>query len=153
MNKPLLNRISHLFLLGFSCTYLALAFQIPSSQLTITTALSAGSVPIFVGCLACVFSGWLLWSSETVTDQAKIEPFAWLRFIAFVILMLLFTISFTYLGFLISCSLFLFSGISLLQPRNYKLHGIIAIAIATCFWLLVSALLGLHLAAWPVFVH
>ena len=152
MKHAILNRISQLFLIGFSCTYLALALQIPSSQLTLTTALSASSVPIFVGSLACVFSGWLLWSNGPQTDQANLHTLSWLRFFAFIVLMLLFTLSFTYLGFVISSSLFLFLGFTLLHPSSYWSHLLIAIAITASFWMLVSYALGLHLAPWPVFL-
>ena len=116
------------------------------------TGLNARSLPQFLAVLGLTLSLALVLFPTSHTRPAW-GISHWPLLFAFLLLMSLFGLAIRPLGFLISTSLFIFSGFALLGERSYLRLVTIPLAVAFAFWALMDLGLGVYVNPLPQFME
>ena len=111
-------------------------------------ALTARTLPYALTVLGILGSLWLL-IKPTDTQPVSISGLRWLRLAGFLLLMSLYGLALRPAGFLLASAGFLAGGFWLLGERRPARLLAVAIAVACCFWMLMSTVLGVYLPPLP----
>ncbi len=152
------SRLGSLILLVFACAYLRASLDVQIDMTFGEESFNSRTMPIAlaVASIACALVQLLTpligQSSDPSTPDDATEQFYdglkranWRQVVSLLILMLLYTFTFQWLGFFLGGASFLFCGFLLLGERSYFTAAIVALALVGTMWLLLTQLFGLFL--------
>ena len=141
------DRLGNLLLLTFSIVYLRYIFDIPLDSSTQDEVFTARTLPLGLAVLAIICSFFQLLSPPK--DQPKVSAlFAnlqWKSMFQLTILMLAYSLFFSFLGFAIATFLFLTIGFAILGERRLWLGLSVAGGLVLFLWVVLTQLLDLYL--------
>ncbi|MBL4827014.1 MAG: tripartite tricarboxylate transporter TctB family protein [Spongiibacteraceae bacterium] len=146
------ERLGSLLLLTFSLFYLLYSFDIPTDPTDTTELFSSRSMPmglaitsIFV-CLLQLISSSI--NKESGVDLlATIRSYDWRSFILLTVCMLIYALSFSFLGFVVGGVLFLLATFWVLGERKLGLAIGVAVGLVITLWAMLTQLFGIYLDA------
>jgi putative tricarboxylic transport membrane protein len=140
------DRISGLVFLAFCLAYGVLAYDIalfPGSEYETFTA---RTMPVGLAAAGSIVSLLIVvLPSREMGEPVAMDRDGWLRAGALCVLMVLYGLAITRLGFVASTSLFLAAGIRLLGEWRWPLIVAISGLVALGFWAILTKLLGIYL--------
>jgi putative tricarboxylic transport membrane protein len=141
------DRLGNLLILTFSLVYLRYIFDIPVDTSIQDQVFTARSLPFGLAVLAILCSLFQLVSPST--DQPKVSSLVanlqWKSMFLLTILMLTYSLVFSFLGFAIATFLFLVIGFVILGERRLWLGALVAGGLVLFLWLVLTQLLDLYL--------
>ncbi len=140
------NRIGALLLLAFALAYLRQAFSIPLDP-TASEAFTPRTLPMGLASAMIVLALVLLLLPRAGSDGlvASLRGFRWAPACGLVVLMLLYSLSFAYLGFAIASFLFLMLGFRVLGETRLVVGAAIAGGLVVFLWTLLTQAFGLYI--------
>ncbi len=140
------NRIGALLLLAFALAYLRQAFSIPLDP-TASEAFTPRTLPIGLASAMIVLALVQLLLPRAGSDGlvASLRGFRWAPASGLVVLMLLYSLSFAYLGFAIASFLFLMLGFRVLGETRLVVGAAIAGGLVVFLWTLLTQAFGLYI--------
>ncbi len=140
------NRIGALLLLAFALAYLRQAFSIPLDP-TASEAFTPRTLPMGLASAMIVLALVLLLLPRAGSDGlvASLRGFRWAPASGLVVLMLLYSLSFAYLGFAIASFLFLMLGFRVLGETRLVVGAAIAGGLVVFLWTLLTQAFGLYI--------
>ena len=149
------DRIVALCILAFSFAYGVLAWQYPLLPFEKHTPFRPNTVPLGLAAIAMVLSfATLIWpgSSSGLSDDARgWRSFHWHTAASIVLLMVVYAVTISPLGYIGSTSLFLVGAAVTMGERRFYTLAVVALLASFLTWFLVQGLLGVFLRPWPVF--
>ncbi len=140
------NRIGALLLLAFALAYLRQAFSIPLDP-TASEAFTPRTLPMGLASAMIVLALVQLLLPRAGSDGlvASLRGFRWAPASGLVVLMLLYSLSFAYLGFAIASFLFLMLGFRVLGETRLVVGAAIAGGLVVFLWTLLTQAFGLYI--------
>ncbi len=140
------NRIGALLLLAFALAYLRQAFSIPLDP-TASEAFTPRTLPMGLASAMIVLALVMLLLPRAGSDGlvASLRGFRWAPASGLVVLMLLYSLSFAYLGFAIASFLFLMLGFRVLGETRLVVGAAIAGGLVVFLWTLLTQAFGLYI--------
>jgi hypothetical protein len=143
------DRIGSLLLLVFSFTYLQYAFELPIDPTAGDESFNARTLPIGLAIAAIAFALIELFFSARRVDENRIseavQGFSWIPTLSLVLLMVVYSLLFSKLGFVLSSYLFLHASFLILGERRIFLSGFIAASLVVFMWLMLTRVFGIFL--------
>jgi len=143
------DKVGSSIILLFSLVYLNASFDIPINQVLNVEALTARTLPIYLSimaivvCLIQMFMPTGEASDETI--QEATAGFQWKPCALLTGLMLVYSMTFQFVGFAIGTFLFLFIGFAILKEKRYLLSAKIAAGVALFMWVVLTQLFDIYL--------
>ena len=150
------DKAGALILLAFSIAYGLLAFKVPLTFLGQREAFNARTMPFALGIIGTLlsFSILVLPSAKTNEEEKVKDAFRgldWSRVGFLIGIMIFYSITLRFLGFVISSIIFLMSGFYILGERRIWLLFIGSIPLVLFIWFLMSRILGMYIAPGEIF--
>lgn len=130
------------------------AYQIPLQPWSMDEPFTSRTLPIFlsaVGSLVALLM-LILPDSEATSPKESLSGPGWKGTLILLVLMSLFGLALTYVGFIVSTTLFLIGGYLTLGERRIKVLLLASLPVAVGLWFLLSKVLGIYLAPGELFV-
>ena len=145
-----------LILLTFSIAYGLLAFKIPLTLLAQRETFNARTMPFALGIIGTLLSFLILVLPSDQTDEEdKVKDafrgLDWPRVGLLIGIMIFYSITLRFLGFVISSIIFLVSGFYILGERRIWLLFIGSVPLVLFIWFLMSRILGMYIAPGEIF--
>ena len=144
------DRAGGCILLAFCCAYGILALDIPTTTTQLGSAFSARTMPAALAVVGIILSLSLMLFPDKAQSRSQ-APIYWRKGAAFIVLMSLYGLAIRPGGFIVATIIFLGAGFWLLGERKIITLVALPTAVAICFWLLLSELLGVYVAPGPAF--
>lgn len=143
------DRVGSLLLLVFSLVYLRYALELPLDPTADDESFSARTLPVGLSVAAIVFAlvDFVLGArrdGDTRISEA-VKGFNWVPALLLVLLMVVYSLVFDSVGFILASYLFLQLGFLILGERRYLLSAIVAAGLVLFLWLLLTQVFGLYL--------
>ena len=144
------TRLGSLLLLLFAITYLKISFTIPIDTTFGDEIFTSRTLP-FVLSITTIFCAliqlFVLPDSISASESfcGELKGSNWRHVLGLLLLMLLYSLSFQYLGFLLGGIGFLFAGFVLLGERRYLLAGVVSVSLVGGLWAALTQLFDLYL--------
>lgn len=129
--------------------YLNATFNIPIDQVLADAVFTARTLPKFLSaitilvCLLQMFIPARGAMDETISDT--IAGFQWQPFLLLTGLMFLYSLTFSFFGFLVATFLFLFIGFAMLKEKRYLLSAAVSGGVALFMWLVLTRMFDIYL--------
>jgi len=139
-------RVGSLLLILFSLFYLRYIYDIPVDTQFGETTISARTLPMGLAVLMIIFSLVQFFVGEdgpAISDSVK--GYHWRTTISLCLLMLVYSLAFSFLGFVLSTLTFLLVGFYILGERRWKLSISVAFGLTLFMWAVLTQLLDLYL--------
>lgn len=145
-----------LILLTFSIAYGLLAFKVPLTFLAQRETFNARTMPFALGIIGTLLSFLILVLPSGQTDEEdKVKDafrgLDWSRVGLLIGIMIFYSITLRFLGFVISSIIFLVSGFYILGERRIWLLFIGSVPLVLFIWFLMSRILGMYIAPGEIF--
>jgi len=145
-----------LILLTFSIAYGLLAYKIPLTLLAQRETFNARTMPFALGIIGTLLSFLILVLPSGRTDEEDNvkDAFRGLDWpsVGFLIgMMIFYSITLRFLGFVISSTIFLVGGFYILGERRIWLLLIGSVPLVLFIWFLMSRILGMYIAPGEIF--
>ena len=145
-----------LILLMFSIAYGLLAFKIPLTLLAQRETFNARTMPFALGIIGTVLSFLILVLPSGQTDKEDnvkdaFRGLDWPSVGLLIGMMIFYSITLRFLGFVISSTIFLVGGFYILGERRIWLLLIGSVPLVLFIWFLMSRLLGMYIAPGEIF--
>ena len=145
-----------LILLTFSIAYGLLAFKIPLTLLGQRETFNARTMPFALGIIGTLLSFLILVLPSDQTDEEdKVKDafrgLDWPRVGLLIGIMIFYSITLRFLGFVISSTIFLVGGFYILGERRIWLLLIGSVPLVLFIWFLMSRILGMYIAPGEIF--
>jgi putative tricarboxylic transport membrane protein len=145
-----------LILLTFSIAYGLLAFKVPLTLLAQRETFNARTLPFALGIIGTLLSFLILVLPSDQTDEEdKVKDafrgLDWPRVGLLIGIMIFYSITLRFLGFVISSIIFLVSGFYILGERRIWLLFIGSVPLVLFIWFLMSRILGMYIAPGEIF--
>ena len=145
-----------LILLTFSIAYGLLAFKVPLTFLAQRETFNARTMPFALGIIGTLlsFSILVLPSGQTDEEDKVKDAFRgldWSSVGLLIGIMIFYSITLRFLGFVISSIIFLVSGFCILGERRIWLLFIGSVPLVLFIWFLMSRILGMYIAPGEIF--
>lgn len=145
-----------LILLTFSIAYGLLAFKVPLTFLAQQETFNARTMPFALGIIGTLlsFSILVLPSGQTDEEDKVKDAFRgldWSRVGLLIGIMIFYSITLRFLGFVISSIIFLVGGFYILGERRIWLLLIGSVPLVLFIWFLMSRILGMYIAPGEIF--
>ena len=145
-----------LILLTFSIAYGLLAFKIPLTLLAQRETFNARTMPFALGIIGTVLSFLILVLPSGQTDEEDnvkdaFRGLDWPSVGLLIGMMIFYSITLRFLGFVISSTIFLVGGFYILGERRIWLLLIGSVPLVLFIWFLMSRLLGMYIAPGEIF--
>jgi len=144
------TRLGSLVLLLFASAYLKVSLTVPIDTTFGDEVFTSRTLPLVLS-ITTIFCA-LIQLLALPGSPANLESFSselkgsnWRHVLGLLILMLVYSLSFQWLGFLLGGISFLFAGFMLLGERRYWLAGIVSVGLAGGLWMALTQLFGLYL--------
>ena len=145
-----------LILLMFSIAYGLLAFKIPLTLLAQRETFNARTMPFALGIIGTVLSFLILVLPSGQTDEEDnvkdaFRGLDWPSVGLLIGMMIFYSITLRFLGFVISSTIFLVGGFYILGERRIWLLLIGSVPLVLFIWFLMSRILGMYIAPGEIF--
>jgi putative tricarboxylic transport membrane protein len=145
-----------LILLTFSIAYGLLAFKVPLTFLAQQETFNARTMPFALGIIGTLlsFSILVLPSGQTDEEDKVKDAFRgldWSSVGLLIGIMIFYSITLRFLGFVISSIIFLMGGFYILGERRIWLLFIGSVPLVLFIWFLMSRILGMYIAPGEIF--
>ena len=145
-----------LILLTFSIAYGLLAFKVPLTFLAQQETFNARTMPFALGIIGTLlsFSILVLPSGQTDEEDKVKDAFRgldWSSVGLLIGIMIFYSITLRFLGFVISSIIFLVGGFYILGERRIWLLLIGSVPLVLFIWFLMSRILGMYIAPGEIF--
>ncbi len=143
------DRLGSSFILLFALIYLSATFDIPIDRIIAGEVFTARTLPIFLSaitivvCLIQMFIPAKGAADETISDA--IAGFHWQPCLLLTGAMLIYGLTFNFLGFFVGTFLFLFIGFAILKEKRYLLSAAISGGVAVFMWVVLTQLFDVYL--------
>lgn len=145
------SRVGSVIILLFSLIYLNLAVQLPTDPIAGDEYFSSKTLPIILAVLSiicCLIKIALPVDKENHESiSEEVEGYAWKPSCFLMLITLVYTLSFDFLGFILATILLLTSGFMVLKEKSWKRALIVASAITITIWAILTQIFGLFLTA------
>ena len=150
------DKAGALILLTFSIAYGLLAYKIPLTLLAQRETFNARTMPFALGIIGTLLSFFILVlpSGQTDEEDNVKDAFRGLDWpsVGFLIgMMIFYSITLRFLGFVISSTIFLVGGFYILGERRIWLLFIGSVPLVLFIWFLMSRILGMYIAPGEIF--
>ena len=150
------DKAGALILLTFSIAYGLLAFKVPLTFLAQRETFNARTMPFALGIIGTLlsFSILVLPSGQTDEEDKVKDAFRgldWPSTGLLIGIMIFYSITLRFLGFVISSIIFLVSGFYILGERRIWLLLIGSVPLVLFIWFLMSRILGMYIAPGEIF--
>ncbi len=150
------DKAGALILLTFSIAYGLLAFKVPLTFLGQREAFNARTMPFALGIIGTLLSFLILIlpSSQTDEEETVSDTFKgldWPRVGFLIGIMIFYSITLRFLGFVISSIIFLLGGFYILGERRILLLFLGSVPLVLFIWFLMSRILGMYIAPGEIF--
>jgi putative tricarboxylic transport membrane protein len=145
-----------LILLVFSIAYGLLAFKVPLTFLAQRETFNARTMPFVLGIIGAILSLLILvLPSGKADEEVKVKDafrgLDWSSVGLLIGIMIFYSITLRFLGFVISSIIFLVSGFYILGERRIWLLFIGSVPLVLFIWFLMSRILGMYIAPGEIF--
>ena len=145
-----------LILLIFSIAYGLLAFKVPLTFLAQRETFNARTMPFALGIIGSLLSFLILVLPSGQTDEEEevkdaFRGMDWSRVGLLIGIMIFYSITLRFLGFVISSIIFLVAGFYILGERRIWLLFIGSVPLVLFIWFLMSRILGMYIAPGEIF--
>jgi putative tricarboxylic transport membrane protein len=145
-----------LILLLFSITYGLLSFKVPLTFLAQRETFNARTMPLALGIIGTILSFLILILPSGKTEEnGKVKDvfrgLDWTSVGLLIGIMIFFSITLRFLGFVISSIIFLVGGFYILGERRIWLLLIGSVPLVLFIWFLMSRILGMYIAPGEIF--
>lgn len=145
-----------LILLMFSIAYGLLAFKIPLTLLAQRETFNARTMPFALGIIGTLLSFLILVLPSGRTDEKDnvkdaFRGLDWPSVGLLIGMMIFYSITLRFLGFVISSTIFLVGGFYILGERRIWLLLIGSVPLVLFIWFLMSRILGMYIAPGEIF--
>ena len=143
------DKLGSSIILLFALMYLAATFEIPIDQMIAVDIFTARTLPIFLSittivvCLVQIFMPVRGAADETISEATA--GFQWMPCLMLTGLMLLYSLTFQFFGFLIGTFLFLFIGFAILKEKRVRLSATVSAGVAGFMWFILTQLFDIYL--------
>ena len=142
------DKVGSSFVLLFALIYLKTTINIPIDQVIAGEVFNARTLPIFLSIMAivvCLFQIFIpaKGADETIADA--VAGFQWRPCLLLTGLMLVYSLTFNFFGFLIGTFLFLFVGFAILKEKRYRLSAAISGGVAVFMWVVLTQMFDIYL--------
>jgi putative tricarboxylic transport membrane protein len=150
------EKIGALFILAFSIAYGIYAFKIPLIFLSQGEALNARTLPYVLSIAGSVISLLIIIlpsfdKDKVTTVREALSGLDWKRTAWLTGLMLVYSLSMPWVGFVIASIFFMACGVMILGERNIKVILIASVPLAVVLWFLLTKVLGMYIAPGELF--
>jgi putative tricarboxylic transport membrane protein len=150
------EKIGALFILAFSIAYGIYAFKIPLIFLSQGEALNARTLPYALSVAGSVISLLIIIlpsfdKDKVTTVREALSGLDWKRTAWLTGLMLVYSLSMPWVGFVIASIFFMACGVMILGERNIKVILIASVPLAVVLWFLLTKVLGMYIAPGELF--
>ena len=145
------EKMGALFILAFSIAYGIYAFKIPLIFLSQGEALNARTMPYALSIAGIVISLLIIIlpsfdKDKVTTVREALSGLDWRRTAWLTGLMLVYSLSMPWVGFVIASIFFMACGIMILGERNLKVILIASVPLVVVLWFLLTKVLGMYIA-------
>ena len=145
-----------LILLIFSIAYGLLAFKVPLTFLAQRETFNARTMPFALGIIGTLLSFLILVLPSGQTDEEEkvkdaFRGLDWSSVGLLLGIMIFYSITLRFLGFVISSIIFLVGGFCILGERRIWLMFIGSVPLVLFIWFLMSRILGMYIAPGEIF--
>ncbi|MDB4444167.1 tripartite tricarboxylate transporter TctB family protein [bacterium] len=145
-----------LILLMFSIAYGLLAFKVPLTFLAQRETFNARTMPFALGIIGTLLSFLILVLPSGKTDEEdKVKDafrgLDWSSVGLLIGIMIFYSVTLRFLGFVISSIIFLVGGFYILGERRIWLLFISSVPLVLFIWFLMSRILGMYIAPGEIF--
>jgi len=152
--KP--GKAGALILLTFSIAYGLLAFKVPLTFLAQRETFNARTMPFALGIIGTLLSFLILVLPSGQTDeedkvQDAFRGLDWSSVGLLIGIMIFYSITLRFLGFVISSIIFLVSGFYILGERRIWLLFVGSVPLVLFIWFLMGRILGMYIAPGEIF--
>jgi putative tricarboxylic transport membrane protein len=150
------DKAGALILLTFSIAYELLAFKVPLTLLGQREAFNARTMPFALGIIGTLLSFLILVLPAGGTDkQEKVKDvfrgLDWSSVGLLIGIMIFYSLTLRFLGFVISSIIFLVCGFFILGERRIWLLFVSSVPLVLFIWFLMSRILGMYIAPGEIF--
>jgi putative tricarboxylic transport membrane protein len=150
------EKIGALFILAFSIAYGIYAFKIPLIFLSQGEALNARTLPYVLSIAGSVISLLIIIlpsfdKDKVTTVREALSGLDWKRTAWLTGLMLVYSLSMPWVGFVIASIFFMACGVMILGERNIKVILIASVPLSVVLWFLLTKVLGMYIAPGELF--
>jgi putative tricarboxylic transport membrane protein len=150
------DKAGALILLTFSIAYGLLAYKIPLTLLAQRETFNARTMPFALGIIGTVLSFLILVLPSGQTDEEDnvkdaFRGLDWPSVGLLIGMMIFYSMTLRFLGFVISSTIFLVGGFYILGERRIWLLLIGSVPLVLFIWFLMSRLLGMYIAPGEIF--
>ena len=143
------DKVGSSIILLVSLVYLNASFDIPINQVLNVEVLTARTLPIYLSTMAiivCLIQIFIP-SGEAADEsiQEAIAGFQWKPCLMLTGLMLVYSLTFKFVGFAVGTFLFLFIGFAILKEKRYLLSAVISAAVAVFMWAILTQMFDIYL--------
>jgi putative tricarboxylic transport membrane protein len=149
------DKVGSSFILLFSLVYLNASFEIPIHQVFSGEVFTARTLPKFLAVIAiaiCLIQIFI--PAKGVEEESiskAIAGFQWKPFLMLTISMLLYGLTFKFLGFSIATFLFLFVGFIILKEKRYLYSAAVSGAVVAFMWVVLTQLFDIYLDSGDIY--
>lgn len=150
------EKMGALFILALSIAYGIYAFKIPLIFLSQGEALNARTMPYALSIAGIVLSLLIILlpsfdKDKAITVKQALHGLDWRRTAWFVGLMILYSLSMPWIGFVISSIGFMAGGVMILGERRVKVILFASVPLVVGLWLILTKVLGMYIAPGELF--
>jgi putative tricarboxylic transport membrane protein len=150
------DKAGALILLAFSIAYGLLAFKVPLTFLAQRETFNARTMPFALGIIGTFLSFLILVLPSGQTDEKDnvkdaFRGLDWTNTGLLIGIMIFYSITLRFLGFVISSIIFLVGGFYILGERRIWLLFISSVPLVLFIWFLMSRILGMYIAPGEIF--
>ena len=152
------DKAGALILMTFSIAYGLLAFKIPLTFLAQRETFNARTMPFALGIIGTLLSLLILVLPSGQTDEEEkvkdaFRGLDWSNVGLLIGIMIFYSMTLRFLGFVISSILFLMGGFYILGERRIWMLFIGSVPLVLFIWFLMSRILGMYIAPGEIFYH
>ena len=145
-----------LILLTFSIAYGLLAFKVPLTLLGQRETFNARTMPFALGIIGTLLSFLILVLPSGQTDEKEkvkdtFRGLDWSSVGLLIGIMIFYSMTLRFLGFVISSIIFLVGGFYILGERRIWLLFVSSVPLVLFIWFLMSRILGMYIAPGEIF--
>ena len=143
------DKLGSSILLLFALMYLNATFKIPIDQIIAVDIFTARTLPVFLSIITivvCLFQMFVPASGaadETISEA--VAGFQWKPCLLLTGSMLVYGLTFKFLGFLVGTILFLFVGFVILKEKRFLLSAAVSGGVAVFMWVVLTQMFDIYL--------
>jgi len=143
------DKVGSSIILLFAIIYLNVAIDLPTNRLLDYEVFTARTLPVGLAIIAifvCLLQMFIPASNaEDETISTAIAGFRWRPCLLLTGLMLLYGLTFNFLGFSLGTSLFLFTGFSIMGEKRYLVSVAVSGAVTAFMWIILTQVFDIFL--------